>query len=191
MLARLLPLRNFALTLDGDEGGCTRGRPHFDLTARAATSARSNCASGNANLSVANPNSGGSRGVCGELLILGKTVIRHRQAVSMRMLKQPPVRVLQHPAMALPKMSRILAIVEAEGKLVKVQRQVLAAHDVIRADHAELEQAPGGFPGVVCPTDAKPAPPGAAGNTVEQYRLKPCRERSSRLLRSRVSEFSV
>jgi hypothetical protein len=32
-------------------------------------------------------------------------------------------------------------------------------------------------PGVACPPDAKRAPAGAAGNTVDQNRLKPCRER--------------
>ena len=36
-------------------------------------------------------------------------------------------------------------------------------------------------PGVACPADAKSAPPGAAGNSVDQNRLKPCRERSSGL----------
>jgi hypothetical protein len=36
-------------------------------------------------------------------------------------------------------------------------------------------------PGVACPPDAKPAPPGAAGNTVDQNRLNPCGERSSGL----------
>ena len=40
---------------------------------------------------------------------------------------------------------------------------------------------PSQSPGVACPPDAKPAPPGAAGNTVEQNRLKPCGERSSGL----------
>jgi hypothetical protein len=32
----------------------------------------------------------------------------------------------------------------------------------------------GSFPGVACPRDAKPAPPGAAGKAVDQNRLKPC-----------------
>ena len=35
----------------------------------------------------------------------------------------------------------------------------------------------GSFPGVACPPDAKPAPPGTAGNTVDQNRLNPCRAR--------------
>jgi hypothetical protein len=33
-------------------------------------------------------------------------------------------------------------------------------------------------PGVACPPDAKPAPPGGAGNPVDQHRLKTCTERS-------------
>jgi hypothetical protein len=36
-------------------------------------------------------------------------------------------------------------------------------------------------PAVACPPDAKPVAPGAAGNTADQNRLKPCRERSSGL----------
>jgi hypothetical protein len=32
----------------------------------------------------------------------------------------------------------------------------------------------GSFSGVGCPRDAKPAPPGAAGNTVDRNRAKPC-----------------
>ena len=33
------------------------------------------------------------------------------------------------------------------------------------------------FPGVACPPDATPTPPGAAQGTVDQNRLKPCRGR--------------
>ena len=36
-------------------------------------------------------------------------------------------------------------------------------------------------PGVASPPDAKPAPSGAARNTLDQNRLRPCRERSSGL----------
>src|SRR5271167_5122021 len=39
-------------------------------------------------------------------------------------------------------------------------------------------------PGVACPPDAKPAPPGAAGNPVDQHRLKTCTERSYGLYKS-------
>jgi hypothetical protein len=40
---------------------------------------------------------------------------------------------------------RVLPIVEAEGKFIQVQGQVLATDIVIRADHAALEQAPKRF----------------------------------------------
>ena len=42
----------------------------------------------------------------------------------------------------------------------------------------------GSFPGVTCSPEAKPAPFGAAGKTVDQYRRSPCRERSSGLYAS-------
>ncbi len=35
----------------------------------------------------------------------------------------------------------------------------------------------GAFPGVCVPTRCESGPPGAAGNTVEQNRLKPCKGR--------------
>jgi hypothetical protein len=35
----------------------------------------------------------------------------------------------------------------------------------------------GSFPGVACQPEAKPAPPGVAGNTVDQNRAKLCRGR--------------
>jgi len=44
------------------------------------------------------------------------------------------------------------------------------------------------FPGVGCPPDAKPAPPGAAGKAVDQKRLKPCRGRRFRLYGELESE---
>jgi hypothetical protein len=42
----------------------------------------------------------------------------------------------------------------------------------------------GASPGVARPPDAEPAPPSTAGNTMDQNRLKTCRERSSRLYES-------
>jgi hypothetical protein len=35
----------------------------------------------------------------------------------------------------------------------------------------------GHLPALRCPPEAKPAPPGVAGNTVDQNRAKPCRGR--------------
>ena len=42
--------------------------------------------------------------------------------------------------------------------------------------------------GVPCSPEAKPAPSGAAGNTVDQYRLKPLQREVGRLIRELESE---
>jgi hypothetical protein len=43
-------------------------------------------------------------------------------------------------------------------------------------------------PGVACQSDAKPAPPGAAGNTVDQYRLNPLQREIVRPIQRLESE---
>ncbi len=44
-----------------------------------------------------------------------------------------------------------------------------------RREQCLRNRAKGSFQGVACPPEAKPAPPGVAGNTVDQNRAKPCR----------------
>jgi hypothetical protein len=46
----------------------------------------------------------------------------------------------------------------------------------------------GSFRGVACPPEAKPAPSGTAGKTVDQYRLKPLQREMVRLIRELESE---
>ena len=46
----------------------------------------------------------------------------------------------------------------------------------------------GSFRGVACSPEAKPAPSGADGNTVDQYRLKPLQEAIVRPIRESEAE---
>jgi hypothetical protein len=48
---------------------------------------------------------------------------------------------------------------------------------VWRGKCLRMRQGKGSFRGVACSPEAKPAPSGAAGNTVDQNRLKPYRQR--------------
>ena len=56
------------------------------------------------------------------------------------MQKHPPVRTLQHPAYRLSKDVRILSIIVAELKFVQIERQILLAHLVVRADYSALQE---------------------------------------------------
>src|SRR5208283_2473893 len=71
------------------------------------------------------------------------------------------------------------------GRIVRVQRGANFDDDAGAQEKVSAE--PFGkrvSPGVACPPDAKPAPPGAAGNPVDQHRLKTCTERSYGLYKS-------
>ena len=52
----------------------------------------------------------------------------------------------------------------------------------------QMRPGKGSFPGVACSPEAKPAPSGANGNTVDRYRLKPLQEAIVRPIRESEAE---
>ena len=59
---------------------------------------------------------------------------------------------------------------------------------VWRGKCLRMRPGKGSFRGVACSPEAKPAPSGTAGNTVDQYRLKPLLREDVRPIRELESE---